>query len=106
MEARPNDKTFPNQVIALRKRLHNNTMAAAVAMRVSPATISTAIRLGETTVKMEQKAAEAIERLKEEEARQAQVSEAPTQLLVSVPSMKLEAFNKVAAAMGLEMVAL
>lgn len=106
MEARPNDKTFPNKVIALRARLDGNTMAAAVAMGVSPATISTAIRVGKTTWKMERKAADAIERLEEEAARQAQVSEAPAQLLVSVPPMKLEAFNKVAAAMGLEMVPL
>lgn len=103
---RPNDKVFPDQIIKLRQLLNGVTLDAAVAMEVSPATITAAIRAGETTVKMELKAAQAIERLQEEAARAARQKDAPTQLLVSIPPMKLEAFHKVAAAMGLEMVAL
>lgn len=79
---------------------------AALLMGVDPSTLRRALSDGETTRKQEAKADQALDKFIADQNALAAAAAAPAQLLVAVPPGKLEAFQKVAGAMGLEVVAL
>jgi len=79
---------------------------AAELMDVHPATINKAIAHNETTWKQEAKALKQVDRLTAEQDAQAAAAAEPAQLLVAVPPWKVEAFQKVASAMGLKVMVL
>ena len=84
----------------------HNASIAARRMGCAPSTIQRALREGGATRKQEIKAETALAVMRDERIATELAAKAPAQLLVSVPPTKLEAFHKVAAAMGLDMVPL
>lgn len=101
----------PDQIRKLVAHLGNDHTQAAAAMGCHPSTVSKALTHEVTTQKQELRAAEALAKLHEDasrarqQAKEAVLVDAP-QILVTVPQAKLEAFQKVAAVMGCELVAL
>ena len=98
------DTTEPKFIRELWETCGRNANAAAQRMGCAPSTIQRALKEGWTTHKQESKAENALAVMRDERIAAELADKAPAQLLVSVPPMKLEAFYKVAAAMGLEMV--
>lgn len=101
----------PEQIRKLVAHLNNDHVQAAAHMGCHPSTISKALTHAVTTQKQELRAAEALAKLQEDasrarvQAQEAVLVDAP-QILVTVPQAKLEAFQKVAAVMGCDLVTL
>lgn len=99
-------KTEPVYLRELWSLCGRNALNVAGYMKCSPSTINRVLNDNEATERLELRAQEAIKLIEEETLARQQASQAPAQLLVSVPPMKIEAFQRVASAMGLEVTAL
>ena len=98
------DTTKPKFIQELWEACGHNASIAAQRMGCAPSTIQRALKEDRATRKQESKAETALAEMRDKRIAAELAAKAPAQILVSVPPMKLEAFHKVAAAMGLEMV--
>lgn len=99
-------KTEPFYLRELWAICGRNALNVATYMKCSPSTVNRALNDNQATGRLEMRAKECIAQIEQETLARQQANQAPAQLLVSVPPMKVEAFQRVASAMGLEITAL
>jgi hypothetical protein len=97
------EKTLPIHMKALHAHLGGNTSKMGELMGISPSTINRAFAADETTRRQEDRALEIVTRLRQEEGKNQQPTEAV--FLVRVSLDKTTLFTNLAAAAGFEAVA-